>query len=117
MIKALAYGGKQTLAEGSKNLQSVGSAQDKAMISDVVEELNILIEESDVGINNLEELEEDDFDQDFDEDEDTPGNTEQMIDLCKRASSRLAEIARNNAPGADNAAPEDAAVSADQPNF
>ena len=117
LIKALAYGGKRTLAEGPRNLQAAGSDQDKAMISEVVAELNGLIEESDVGIVNLEEEEEDNFGNEFDEEEDPPGNTEQMIELCSRASSRLAEIVRANAPGADNAVPGDAAVSADQPNF
>ena len=113
MIKALAYGGKQTLA----NLQTAGSPQDKAMISEVADELSNLIEDSDVGIVNLEDVDEDNFNQGFDEDEDPPGNTEQMIDLCNRASSRLAEIARTNAPGADNTDAGDAAVSADRPNF
>jgi hypothetical protein len=40
-----------------------------------------------------------------------------MIELCNRASSRLAEIIRANAPGAEGAEAKDAAVSADQPNF
>ena len=115
MIKALAYGGKQTLAEGPRNLQSVGSAQDKAMISDVVAELNILIEESDVGITDVNNPEDDNFD--ADPDEDPPGNTEQMIDLCTQASSRLAEIVRDNAPGAEGADGGGAAAPANQPNF
>ena len=118
MVKALAYGGKRTLAEGPKNLQNVGSDQDKAMIADVVAELKTLIKESDVGIDNLaDQDEEENFDEDFDEDEDPPGNTEQMIELCNRASGRLAEIIRANAPGAEGAGAGDAAVSADQPNF
>ena len=115
MIKALAYVGKRTLAEGPRNLQSVGNEQDKAMISDVVAELNILIEESDVGIVDVNNPEEDNFD--VDPEVDPPGNTEQMIDLCTQASSRLAEIVRENAPGAEGANGGGAAASGDQPNF
>lgn len=118
MVKALAYGGKRTLAEGTRNLQSAGSDRDKAMISEVVAELNQLITDSDVGITNLADSDLTDEPGGFgDEEEDPPGNTEQMINLCSQASSRLAEIVRTNAPAAGDAAPGDAAVSADQPNF
>ncbi len=115
MVKALAYGGKRTLSQGPKSLQNAGGDQDKAMITDVVSELNKVIADSDVGIVDLANPPEDDDDLD----EDPPGNTEQMIELCSRASSRLSAIIRANAPAGDDAvdAANGSAVSTDQPNF
>lgn len=115
MVKALAYGGKRMLSQGPKSLQNVGGEKDKAMLADVVSELNKVIADSDVGIVDLANPPEDEEDLD----EDPPSNTEQMIELCSRASSRLSAIIRANAPaGADAAdAAEGSAVSTDQPNF
>ena len=114
MVKALAYGGKRTLSEGPKGLQNFGAAADKAMIDDVVSELNKVISESNVGIVDLSNPPE--IDEDFDEEE--PGNTEQMIELCSRASSHLAAVIRANAPAGDDGSDAgESPVAAGQPNF
>ena len=110
LIKALAYGGRQTLSGGSRSVQSVAPADAQAMIAEVAEELTDLITDANVGIIDLAnppEIEDEELD------EEQPSITKQMIDLCQRASGRLSAIVRERDPAAEGAPAADAATTTD----
>jgi hypothetical protein len=118
-IKALAFTGKSVLKYEGKGLQTLADDEAKSFIDGVVAELDLLLENSNIGIINLAARV-----IDLDEEEETESVAQQLAALCAKTSSILSKKVRNEkgeaeadplaaaepaqAEGEDGAVPENA---------